>query len=296
MAREQTQLVIGRGEVWFEAFLPDTKQGLGERYLGNTTTFQVGRKVARLDRFTSYGGQKVEVAGALVSEEHNVIFITDNISLENVGDWFSGEVVTQGVPAVGLITETIAVKLGSTVQLGRSVHITGVRSVENLVVERAGVVVSESGNYSLDATTGRLTIAPQSPIIQDGDTLAVTFEWRRAELTSITSRPREIHGALRFISYNAYGAEKHHFYPYVRLAARGQVDLKGDEWQQIPFEVSVLRLNPFTEQVYVEETAQIFFLEDEQAILDSGLTIEEFPIFGNDLDVLVNSTMPSHNY
>ena len=92
MPHESTKLVLGRGEVYFDRFLPGTRRGEGERYLGNTPSFRIQREVERLERSTSYRGRKIAMAGAVVAESHEITFVTDNVDDENIALWFGSSV------------------------------------------------------------------------------------------------------------------------------------------------------------------------------------------------------------
>lgn len=296
MSREATHLVIGRGEVFFEAFLPGTRQGRGERYIGNTTSFQVSRTVERLERATSHGGQKVTREAAVLRDSHTVQFVTDNIDMENVALWFGGEADSRKLDAQGIITETLRVRLGNYIQLGKTYSPNGVRNIENVVVRAGATVVPAGGNYEIDVSAGRIRILPDAFNIADGALIDVEFEWRTTYLNLATSMAKEVFGALRFMAENVAGESKRYYFPMVRLSARGSVDLKGDQWQQIPFEAEAMKINHRSEQVYVETIAFTLFLEDEQAILDEGLTLDEFPIWDDELHQFINVQIPSHNY
>ncbi len=82
MIFKDDQLVLGRGEVYFEAFSAGTRVCSGERYVGNTTGFQITRAINRLERFTSYRGQAA--SNAMASRPTKTIpfsSITDNIDI-----------------------------------------------------------------------------------------------------------------------------------------------------------------------------------------------------------------------
>ena len=297
MAREETELVVGRGEVFFDLFEPNTRTGTGERYLGNTTTFQVGRTLETLKRFTSYRGQRVEGEASVISESHSVNFITDHIGMENVGSWFGAQSAVETLEATNIITETATAHPGRFIQLGTSIRPFGVRYIENVTVKIGAVVVPAATNYVVESALGRLQILHLAADIETADVLTIDFEWRETVAKVATSKAANLYGALRFISTNPYGPKKHYFFPFVKLTPRGSIDLKGDEWQQIPFAVEVHRLNANTEQVYFEELVSVFYTEDEQAIIDlSGMPIGAFNFYEDELNTLVNVTIPSHNY
>lgn len=117
---ENATLVIGRGELYFDRFIPGTKEGEGELYFGNTPGFSLSRTVEEITRFTSYGGQQIEVNGLVTREVHSADITTDNISMQNMALWFGGNVDDGGQAGIGQITENIAIKRGRWYQLGKS--------------------------------------------------------------------------------------------------------------------------------------------------------------------------------
>lgn len=292
MTQDAPSLVLGRGEVYFDLFRPGTRQGDGERYLGNTSTFQVGRVVNRIQRYASYNGQKVERDGAVTSEAHSVSFVTDNIAMENIGVWYGRESDETAIaPDTGII-ETFHAKLGRYFQLGLTVNPFGLKYVLNVVLKVDGITIDPVGNYELTPETGRIKLLSTATDIADGDDFTVQFDWRGQVINITQSSAEDVHGALRFIATNPVGPKKNYYFPLVRLSPRGTVDLKGDEWQQVPFQVDVLRLNPATEQVYVDEILSVSFTVDEQAILDySGISIESFPAWEDQIDFVINEEM-----
>lgn len=57
-------------------------------------------------------------------------------------------------------------------------------------------------------------------------------------------------GQLLFITRNASGPDRKILMPYVTLAPNGDYNLKGDDWQQIPFTLELLRKGA-TESIYI---------------------------------------------
>ena len=297
MLREEDQLVLGRGEVYFDRFLPGTRIGTGERYIGNTPTFQVARTIERIGRARSYRGRMVETAGHVISESHTVNFTTDNISMENVAEWYGYDQSTSSVIApIGLIDETFLMRRGRYYQLGSTIEPSGVRGVENVTLIRGTVEIPMAGNYEVDRAEGRIYILPAALNLLDATQVTVRFEYRRQRRLKVVSQPNEIHGALRFRSLNPYGPRKHLFMPFVRLMPRGSIDLKGDEYQQMMFEATAMRLNPTTEQVYIDELLETLNISDEEAIIEEGLTFDDFCFYEDILDNTVNVIIPSHAY
>jgi hypothetical protein len=243
------QLVLGRGRVYFEPFSPGTRTGQGERYIGNTISFQVTREIKRQARMISVGGKKFEDFGRIIEESHKVTFVTENIDLDNIADFF-GLKSESDFLSTGFVTETFVAKKGRFYQLGKQFSPIGVRHALTTAVKVAGVVRS-AADWDADTVSGRLYI-PLTSTIADGATITVEWESRDQRVRQVVSQNTELWGALRFISDNAEGGQKNVLIPCVRLFARGAIDLKGDQWQQLPFEADVTHLTPAVQQVYLD--------------------------------------------
>lgn len=125
-----TSLVLGRGKIYFAAFLSGSTQTEGERYVGNTPGFSIGRSVEEIQRFTSWNGQQVQLESDIIRETMAANIVMDSIEPENLGVWLSSNLDDSGQEAIGFITETFVVKRGRYYQLGTSVEPYGIQHVE----------------------------------------------------------------------------------------------------------------------------------------------------------------------
>ena len=299
MSREATKLVLGRGEVYFDRFLPDTRRGEGERYLGNTTSFRIQREVERLQRATSYRGRRIATAGAVIAESHEVNFTTDNVDDENVALWFGGSLPTPSGGPVNEVAETFTVLQGRFYQLGKSVSpVIGVRNIAYITVWISSVPVPMAGNYEVDPGHGRIEILPGAPDIPSGTAITVSFQVSATDEVMINGESDGVYGAMRFISFNkgpsGIDVQNDFYFPYMRITPRGQIELKADEWQQWTFDAQALNLSPAHSQVYVTRGAtNIAIPPDEQAIVDEFGTLVPFPEWEDDLHEVTNEEWPS---
>lgn len=291
-------LVIGRGELYFDRFPAGMLKGEGELYLGNTPGFTVSRTVEEVERFTSYGGQQIQIDSLITREVQTADITTDNISMDNMALWFGSEPDKTGQVAVGDTTEIIKVKKGRWYQLGTTVEPFGVRHVEpDITFAIDGAPLDAESNLILDRVEGRFYVMDESTVINDGDELSVTFQWRQSSSVAVVDASKEVVGALRYISKNPVGPAISYFFPYVRLQPSSQIDLKGDGWQEISFDVEIRKLNPLTNFVYVRLLAGPMLTEDEQAIIDHGpMSLDEFPYWEDRLDEIINTFMPAADY
>lgn len=254
MERKATQLIVGRGELYFDQFTPLTRVGQGELYFGNTPSLTVSRAVTELTRFESFAGQKIEIESIETQDTHSLTFTTDNISLENMAAFYSVDFASSTLVSGGPVTEAFSVKLDAHLQLGKSQRPQGVRAVTGVVVKKAAVTIALSGNYEVDAVLGRVHILDDAVDIAKGDTLDITFSWTSSAQNIIIPGKSNLFGAMRYISNSPVGPKYNWFFPFVRLKGAGSIDLKSDEWQQIGFMANVLKLNPATEYSYVEKS------------------------------------------
>lgn len=297
MSREATKLVLGRGEVYFDRFLPGTLVGDGERYLGNTTSFRIQREVERLKRATSYRGLKINKLGAIISESHEVNFVTDHVDVANVSTWFGGSTPQTTGAAYEDVSETFSVQHGRFYQLGNSRATMGLRNVAYLGLFRNGNLVPMENNYILNEAQGRIGIIKGAPAIPNGSLITVAFQVRASEEYRFTSSTDSVQGSLRFISNNegpiSAKVQNDLFFPYVTISPRGQIDLKADEWQQWGFDVTAMNLSPSHAQVYITHSAGwVGNAADDQAIIDEFGSMIRFPYWEDRLHYNVNYEWP----
>lgn len=291
-------LVIGRGELYFDQFAAGALKGEGELYLGNTPGFTVSRTVEEVERFTSYGGQQIQIDSLITREVHSAKIITDNISMENIALWFGSETDKTGQVAIGDITESIQVRKGRWYQLGTTVEPFGIRHVEpDITILKNGSTFDSAANLLMDRVEGRFYVMDEAPNVIDGDTLTVTFQWRQSFTVDVVEDSAEVLGALRYISKNPVGPVISYFFPYVRLKPASQIDFKADDWQDFSFDVDIRKLNAVTNFVYVKQFAGPQLTEDEQAIIDRGpMSLDDFPYWEDRLDQIINFAMPAADY
>lgn len=288
-------LVLPSGEVYFDRFLPGTMTGEGEAYVGNTPGFSISRNVEELKRVTSYGGKLFEIAAVTTQENAKAKLKTDNMSPDNFALWFgASDYVEEQSPAYA-IEESIVVKRGRWYQLGASVHPSGVVYIPtDLLQFRVGSTVIQSDvNLDLDLNTGRFYVKPDAANITDGQTLIVRFQWRNTERTSIKPSTDEVVGAMRFVSRNAYGPQMSYYFPYVRLKANSELDMKVQDFLSLEFDVDIRKKTPSVELYYITQYGEAGLTLDETAIIeDGGITLSVFPYYEDVLDDITNIDLP----
>lgn len=254
-ANSTANLVLGRGELYFDRFPTGSLEGEGELYLGNTPGFTLERSTQATKRSRSVGGQIIEQAGIVTKDEQAGDFETDNVDMENLALWYGGTVDDTGQGAQTNLVESFQVKRGRWRQLGVSVHRAGLSNVTAATFRKSGVIVAAVGNITLDLALGRFKFDEDAADLADGDTVDVTFTCGVDADPKLSSAPREVTGSLRYVSTNPVGPKVDYFFPYVSLTPRRDIDWKRDDFVTIGFSMVARKLDAETEIVYIRQRA-----------------------------------------
>lgn len=252
---EPMNYTLGRGELHFNKFKPNTMVGIGERYFGNTPEVNQTVESETLDHYNSDRGVREKDASVVLQTNRTGSFVTDHISPANLALFFLGdsEVLTQ--TAATAETETFdEVQPGLFYQLGVSeANPTGVRNVENVVVTVNSDTMTLGTDYLVNEELARIEILLGGGI-SNGDSVTVTYDTKAATREVIVSGSTPVEGSLRYIANNPIGDQIDYFWPWVKITPNGDFALKGDEWQSIPFNFEALR-RPGYEAVYATKRA-----------------------------------------
>lgn len=260
---------LGRGELYFARKDPVTGILGGERYLGNTSEFNLSFEAENLEHYSSDRGIRELDKSVILQITRSGSLITDNINTQNVALFFFGSTDALTVAQATVTDEPIAanalgegIEIGMFYQLGRSANNpTGSRKIiypgtagTAFSLKKGSTVLVNGTDYVLNAELGRIEFLAGGAV-QDGDkTITATYTVAASTRSRVISGSSPVEGALKFIAYNPVGDNIDYYLPSVTLSPNGDYALKGDEWQQIPFNIQVLK--PATgEALYAEGRA-----------------------------------------
>lgn len=238
---------LGRGEVDFSRFRSGGQVPEGFRYIGNTPEFNLTIESENLDHFNSDRGVNEKDASIVLTTNRTGSLITDNIDPENVALFFFGSKSVLSVTSATVTGQSLgAVKKGLSYQLGATAqNPVGARKVSAVTITDDATPTPNTlvvgTDYTLDADHGRILILPTSVTVTDGAVLTADYTQDAHSRDRIISGTTAVEGALRYTEYNAQGPNKVWYFPYVKLSPNGDYALKGDEWQQIPFSIEILK-------------------------------------------------------
>ena len=244
---------LGRGEVHFGQFATDTQVPRGERYFGNTPELGFTAEQESLDHYSSDRGVRIKDQSVILQLDYSGSFITDNVSPENLAAFFLGENLVTTLTGSTVTDEPISdIEKGLTYQLGTTTNApSGVRKIASVVVSKGVTPLVAGTDYTVDLDLARVTILETSVTLSNGDDLTVDYSVSASSRKRIISRSNTIEGSLRYVAANPSGDNIDYFMPWVKLTPNGDFQLKGDEWQQLPFTLEILKKGTL-EAIYMD--------------------------------------------
>ena len=256
---------LGRGELYFAPFIPGTTTPAGpQEYFGNTTEINLTSESEMLDHYDSDHGIRTKDDSVQLELNRTGTFITDHISPKNLAKWFAG--VAQKVTQVLATAQTFAivdVQRGGRYQIGVTVgNPSGLRGLSAVSAVKEGspdVTLVVNVDYTIDVETGGFVVLDTSAVVADGDDVTVTYTADAISYNQIKSGSvGSLDGQLFYKSFNPRGAKFDYFFPKVTLSPDGDMALKGDDWQTLPFTFEALKLDDETEVVYTNGRPGVF--------------------------------------
>jgi hypothetical protein len=115
-------------------------------------------------------------------------------------------------------------------------------------IDETGFAVSDGTDplvvdvdYTIDYDTGMIEFVEGSLLAVDDADIEVTYAVAASTRTRVISGSDPVEGTIMFVTKNPKGANATFMLPYVKLSPNGDYALKGDEWQQIPLSIEVLK-------------------------------------------------------
>jgi hypothetical protein len=244
---ETKNYTLGRGKIYFSRFKPGGYVPAGYRYIGNTPQVSLTFEEQELTHVNSDEGIREEDDSVTLEVTRTGALTTDNMATENIALFMLGSesLITQASVASG--TETLeGVKAGHSYRLGvTDANPTGYFGIDPTgfeVADGTPTTLVAGTDYTMDYDTGVLTLLPDSLLAVDGADLTVTFAVAGSTRTRVISGDTSIEGSLMYVSKNPKGTNSTILMPWVKIMPAGDLELKSDDWQQLPLNMRILKL------------------------------------------------------
>lgn len=237
---------LGRGQVHFARFKTGTQTPDGFFYIGNTPEFSLTIESETLDHYSSDEGIREKDDSVPLEVNRTGSLTTDNIDPKNVALFFFGSDSTVTQASVVSATENLlAIKAGHSYKLGISASnpagYFGIDATGFAVEVAGGSALVEDTDYTVDLLNGIITFIDGSLLAVDDEDIDVTYAVAGSTRDRVISGSEPVEGAMMYVTKNPKGADAVFFMPYVKITPNGDYALKGDEWQQIPLALEILK-------------------------------------------------------
>lgn len=142
--------------------------------------------------------------------------------------------------ALGVVTITARVPGtgGNSITLTKSG--TDITVSSATLASGTGTAFEPGTDFEIDYDNGILTVLEDGSITAGTD-LTVAFSVRQSTRSRVISGDTAVEGSLMFVSANPKGENYVLMIPWIKVTPNGDYALKGDEWQQIPFNMEILK-------------------------------------------------------
>lgn len=233
-------VMLGRGKVYFDR-LNDSGVGVGERFLGNCTTFEISTSDELREKYSSaeQSAPLLKRVNVRRTQEINITldeFTKENLALALMGD---NSALAQGSGSVST-AEVFTVQTGMWYKLEFRNVDTGTVVVKDATETTTYDITDD---YLVDLVTGRIYIVPTGDI-SDDDVIHVTAYDYSAD-TTVTVRSgvdNLIEGLVRFIGDPAAGPVFEVEVWKVSMTPEGALGFIGDDFAEFTLKGSVLAM------------------------------------------------------
>jgi hypothetical protein len=248
----ENNYVLGKGEVYFGRFGANVTEHTGERYIGNTPELNATIESEKLEHKSSDRGISETDKTVILEVSRSATMICDNIDRENLALFFFGTADVLTVAQTTVTDEQLGeVRTGHHYQLGETLqNPSGARGIiypgvvgpplTTFLLKKGATTLVHGTDYLLEAELGRVEILRGGAVI-DGDELTATYTISPHNRDVVISGSTSVEGSLRLIARNPAGKQTDVYMPYVSISPNGDFALKTDEWQQLSFNIDVLK-------------------------------------------------------
>lgn len=103
-----------------------------------------------------------------------------------------------------------------------------------------GAALTEGTDYTMDYDRGFITFLADGSV-NDGDNIDLTYNVLGSTRDRVISGSTPVEGQMMYVEQNPKGKNAVWVFPWVKASPNGDYALKGDEWQQIPFNLKILK-------------------------------------------------------
>jgi hypothetical protein len=204
LAPNAANVLLGRGKLYFDPFLPNTITRTGEQDLGNCTSFEVTAKPEVKEKYESMDPASALYQRGVVRNTVTLKIVGDEYTLDNLVTALNGSIEVITAPGATIAAEAITPSGGAI--LGRYYSLAH-RNVTTLTdVKQASTSLVLGTDYTADLLRGRIYLLPTSPTIVPGDPLTADYVYGEYTYNAVAIATQgTVDGFVRYVSNNIKG-------------------------------------------------------------------------------------------
>jgi hypothetical protein len=228
-APDPSNLVLGRGAIYFDRFVTNTSQRQGEFHMGNCTTFEVETKVETKEKYESMDHSSNLYQRGVTRQTTTLKITGDEFTPANLANALNGVVETISGTGASVTTEAITPAGGAI--LG-AYYALAHRNITTLTdVKQASTVLVLGTDYTADLVRGRIYLLPTSVTITPGSQLTADYTYGNYSYPAVNlSQVGTVDGYIHFIPDNIKGPNWEAEYWHVQFTPSGNQGWIADDF------------------------------------------------------------------
>ena len=253
---------LGRGQLYLSELDGDQNPG-SQRYVGNSVDFNINVETETLDHTDPDQGVNQIDASVQTSVTRTGTLTLDDIQRENLALFFFGTEQSSAqsadssnqtftIPAAHIADLIKRVENDAWYQIGVSAsNPSGIRGLGEIASVGSLTVDTD---YEVDLPRGRIRLKDTTAVKALTGSLTVTYKRAERTLNQVISGSSPKQVMLKFFEDNPEGEDRTWTLPVVALSPSGEMALKGAEWRQIPFSLSIqVPATPGVAAIYIDD-------------------------------------------
>lgn len=234
-APNPANVMLGRGKLYFDKFVPGTTTRQGEQALGNCTSLEVEVKPEVKEKYESMDKASSLYSRGVTRETVSIKIVGDEFTPDNLANVLLGNIETISAPGATVAAETITPSGGPIV--GRY-YATAFRNLTALTSLEQGTTPLVLGtDYTVDLLRGRIYLLPSSTAILPTTPIVASYTYAEYSYTAIAIATQgTIDGYLRYESDNIKGGNYDGEWWHVSFIPSGGLAFIADDYGSFTLE------------------------------------------------------------
>jgi hypothetical protein len=228
-APDPSNLVLGRGAIYFDRFVTNTSTRQGEFHMGNCTTFEVETKVETKEKYESMDHSSNLYQRGVTRQTTTLKITGDEFTPANLANALNGVVETITGSGATISAETITPAGGALLGAYYALAHRNITTLTDVKIASVSLVLGT--DYTADLVRGRIFIMPTSVTVTPGSVLTADYVYGAYSYPAVNlSQVGTVDGYVHFIPDNIKGPNWEAEYWHVQFTPSGNQGWIADDF------------------------------------------------------------------